>query len=539
MPTLILLDVSLSMSRPVSMPECSEEYQRRHLAIHGINTLLDYMAVNSKLEFTSLIVFSYLWEQLVPFTRDLDQIKNALNKVEEYSKTCIETALNGVNSVILEEWSIFTPCQVILITDGCSGVGPGSLSHSLQKYQRKESSKNGTEKINFPLPFTAPCKLNIMCISPASDPNLQTSLSHFQKLIDINGHGGEIYIPEGPLSIKSVQQMFQKFAEDVFTPYVVSLNCGHLKCSVQLYPPPEPQQRCNDFENIDVTIGPTLEICGFLDIADVASPPILSRHLVLPTIKEKPKDEPSAENVNNKDSKDGDENGVSSNAEESGKAAAAAAAAAALEGGKAPSFSVLLHGSLKVEGMVALTQIAENWYGILYSWADSKKKSNLMLSFFEPGDHTLTWLGNFKYLASIHEFLDDPPYGSDDNKSPFPIRPTEKRSYAQSCVVWIKTSGLQADLQKVLRHARKLPDKQQQFYKELNRLRRAALSFGFLELLDAMASMLERECTLLPGTAHPDAALQLSHAANSLRSEVAKDISQMIVPLRTNFSSDD
>ena len=49
----------------------------------------------------------------MPFTRDLDQIKNALNKVEEYSKTCIETALNGVNSVILEEWSIFTPCQVI------------------------------------------------------------------------------------------------------------------------------------------------------------------------------------------------------------------------------------------------------------------------------------------------------------------------------------------------------------------------------------------------------------------------------------------
>lgn len=536
MPTLILLDVSLSMSRPVNMQECSEEYQRRHLAIHGINTLLDYMAANCKLEFTSLIVFSYLWEQLVPFTRDPDQIKNALNKVEAYSKTCIETALNGVNSVILEEWSIFTPCQVILITDGCSGVGPGSLSHSLQKYQKRESSKNGNEKSNFPLPFSVPCKLNVMCIAPASDTNLQISLSLFQKLIDINGHGGDIYIPEGALSIKSVQQMFQKFAGDVFSPFVVSLNCGHLKCSVQLYPPPGPQHKIRDFENINVDIGSTLEICGFLDIADVASPPIISRHLVLPTAKEKPKEEPSTENVNNKDSKDGDEDAVSSNADESGKATAAASA---LEGGKAPSFSVLLHGSLKVEGMVALTQVGDNWYGILYSWADSKKKSNLMLSLFEPGENSLSWLGNFKYLASIYEFGDESPYGSDDTKSPFPIRPTEKRSYAQSCVVWIKTSGLQADLQKVLRHARKLPDKQQQFYKELNRLRRAALSFGFLELLDAMALMLERECTLLPGTAHPDAALQLSHAANSLRSEMAKDVSQTIVPLRTNFSSDD
>ena len=61
MPTLILLDVSLSMSRPVNMQECSEEYQRRHLAIHGINTLLDYMAANCKLEFTSLVILCFFF----------------------------------------------------------------------------------------------------------------------------------------------------------------------------------------------------------------------------------------------------------------------------------------------------------------------------------------------------------------------------------------------------------------------------------------------------------------------------------------------
>ncbi len=27
----------------------------------------------------------------------------------------------------------------------------------------------------------------------------------------------------------------------------------------------------------------------------------------------------------------------------------------------------------------------EGWYGMLYSWADNKKKSNLMMSLFEPG----------------------------------------------------------------------------------------------------------------------------------------------------------
>ena len=76
------------------------------------------------------------------------------------------------------------------------------------------------------------------------------------------------------------------------------------------------------------------------------------------------------------------------------------------------------------------------------------------------------------------------------------------------------------------------------FLQELNRLRRAALSFGFSDLLEAMSQMLERECTLLPGTAHPEAALQLTHAANVLRSNVATDISQNILPMRTNFSTD-
>ena len=55
MPTVILLDVSLSMSRPVAMPETTEEFQRRHLAIHGINAFLDYCATHTKLEFISLV----------------------------------------------------------------------------------------------------------------------------------------------------------------------------------------------------------------------------------------------------------------------------------------------------------------------------------------------------------------------------------------------------------------------------------------------------------------------------------------------------
>jgi len=72
----------------------------------------------------------------------------------------------------------------------------------------------------------------------------------------------------------------------------------------------------------------------------------------------------------------------------------------------------------------------------------------------------------------------------------------------------------------------------------LNRLRTAALALGFYELLEAVAKLLERECTMLPATAHPDAALQMTHAANSLRHlELARDASRLILPMQTNFAS--
>lgn len=41
------------------------------------------------------------------------------------------------------------------------------------------------------------------------------------------------------------------------------------------------------------------------------------------------------------------------------------------------------------------------WHGMLYSQADSKKKSNLMMSLFEPGPEPLPWLGKMAQLGPI------------------------------------------------------------------------------------------------------------------------------------------
>jgi hypothetical protein len=108
---VLLLDVSLSMTRPVQVGENSET-TRKHLAVLGINAFLDQLSIHSKLEFISLMAFSSLYEEKCAFTRDYNLIKNELQNIDDYDKTCIETALHGVNQMVLSEWGNNTACQV-------------------------------------------------------------------------------------------------------------------------------------------------------------------------------------------------------------------------------------------------------------------------------------------------------------------------------------------------------------------------------------------------------------------------------------------
>ena len=58
---------------------------------------------------------------------------------------------------------------------------------------------------------------------------------------------------------------------------------------------------------------------------------------------------------------------------------------------------------LKVENLCALVEVAPSWYGILFSCADTKKKSNLMLALFSPGPCPVPWLGDLSQLGPLEE----------------------------------------------------------------------------------------------------------------------------------------
>ena len=68
------------------------------------------------------------------------------------------------------------------MTDGCSGVGHGSLRHSLETHKKDSSIRKA-----FPLPFSFPAKIHILCVSDPGDAALIGSLPLYQELIDING----------------------------------------------------------------------------------------------------------------------------------------------------------------------------------------------------------------------------------------------------------------------------------------------------------------------------------------------------------------
>uniref|UniRef100_A0A1I8PBR1 Integrator complex subunit 14 n=1 Tax=Stomoxys calcitrans TaxID=35570 RepID=A0A1I8PBR1_STOCA len=579
MPTIIALDVSLSMIRTI--PGRSEEnaITYHQLAVKGISQLLEYLSNLSKLEYVALLTFSSSCELKVDFTRDYDQIKQVVKKVESVDKLCLMTLMKNVGSIFTSNWGTQSQCQVIVFTDCGLGFGSTSLTTFLQNYIGKEQEADYSW-----VKALKPVKWNFICLGVHGDSYFTRALGVYQQMLDLTGIKGQLYMTKAPKDAENADaatseplktaitghkselgrtamfEMIEKLCDANYKPYEVLLKCGgyfRLECPVLLWPPPLPFQPLDNDKTPPLTLSNKLEICGYLPLSDIGSPASLSRHLIIPKIeREKPSrrssdksgsaskistDKTPKLDVNNanyeyekleqeirdfytKEVKDADETGQPS--EEAGEKNPTSAAAAPLNEMQKESMCVLLHGALKVENLAALVLLnsSRSWFGFLYSYADSKKKSNLMLNILPPGNNVIPWLGDLQMLGFAEDLLPG-------DTAAFPVK-ADKRSYSQSCVVWINRVSLQSDIQKVLRHAKKMPEKTQHFYKELNRIRRAALSIGFIELLEAMATLFDKEAINLTAlNANPECTIQLKHASIELRKPSNRDLKVSIVPV--------
>ncbi|CAB3248431.1 unnamed protein product [Arctia plantaginis] len=499
------------MSRPVPTSDTTDTQTRFTIATAAVNTFLDYLSVHAKLEYVALISFSSVYEVSVPFTRDFDSIRNKLLVLEEGDKTCIDTAFLGVNQVVLNEWGCQTPVQIILITDGSIGVGSIGRNRIVQA---------------LPLPPSYPAKIHVLPVVSPHDTSLQHAMPLYQKIVDLannttsNSNGnlsrGSIYCPD-QLSVPGVITAMTRLCEQHYQEFWCTLKCGQLEARVQLFP--APQTISHEGIATTYTLANQLHVIGFIQQTELGTPIATSKHLVIPQTQSG--NATARENYGSKTpTKEGSSSNDGSTTDEDMS-----------DPSKVPNFCVLLHGALKVEGMAAIVLLGADWWGTLSAWCEASRarRSCLLLSVLRPGACTSPWLGALDQLGP-----------AEDGHTPaetFPIRSWRSYSGGGSACAWARPHALLADVQKVLRHARKLPDKTQHLYKELNRLRRAAISLGFSELLNAVGTALERECAALPQTAPPECALQLAHAARALQDpRTALDIKHTLQPLGTNFS---
>jgi len=491
MPTVLIVDSSLSMARlacprsPES-PGSPQDLELRHLAVHGLNQLLDHIEQTCRLEHVALFSFSSSCEVASSFTRDLDQVRSKLSSIGHQDKSCLEVGLKKVVAEVTEEWGNSVPITMILVTDGAVGHGPFSLQNMVNA---------GGSELKLPLDF--PGTLSVVCVADKmTNPDIAHSRSMYDQLFLRLGVEGSFHKVEGQTNTKAVEAVFKEVEDLHYKQWTGRLELGpDMGTRVQLCPPPKVFQRNRDFCQVRREPSDKLTLKGFIVLSDLGSPPVTSRHLVLPA------SDPAQKETSSKEDE-----------------------------ARTPNLCVFLHGALKVENMCALVYLSSDWYGIIYSWSDNKKKSSLMLSLFEPGLNVVPWLGSLERIGPRDDL-------NETTTSPFPVKCERKPSYSSQPVVWIKQSGIQSDIQKILRHARKLPEKTTQFYKELNRLKRAAVCLGFYELLEGVAQICERECGLLPANVSPDCSIQLTHVAQVLRSADCLAVGHIINPRQTNWQN--
>ena len=322
MPTVVLLDKSLSMKRPLSTTGDSKT--RLELAIDGLEKLFTYFEQVFPLEYVALLAFSSTCELMVPFTRDHSELREALSSVSVIDITDLTVAMESFIEMVTKEWGMFVPVQLILVTDGILGL-------------RKSPN-------TFSFPF--PCQLNVVCVATRDEltsPH-HNKLDRISQLLCIPT--SDIVVPNGTkLSRESVREAFFELCKTVFYPYNGILRCGHLQSNINLSPSPRMTQSISklatdpqhSFDNpYVITEFPTeLLICGFLDMNILSAPAVFSKHFLIDAestqdkmgklLKSLLEDNEIPEETNDEVSK--------------------------------PSFRVLLHGSLKCESKAAIIQL--------------------------------------------------------------------------------------------------------------------------------------------------------------------------------------
>lgn len=84
-----------------------------------------------------------------PFSRDFESLRNQFCLLQDKDRTNYEALLHTIEGIVLEQWGTAIPVQILVVTDGSPGFGPGCLKRVVESAQR--------------FPFQA--KMNVLALS--------------------------------------------------------------------------------------------------------------------------------------------------------------------------------------------------------------------------------------------------------------------------------------------------------------------------------------------------------------------------------------
>jgi len=252
MPTVLLVDVSISLGRAVNK---NHPTTRLELVQRGVLQFLQEMEEHRPYENTMLLTFSSKSQVICPFTRDYTSLKNALYSLTLQDKTNLVAGLETAKECVIKQFGFETPVQFLVITDG------------------RPSGGNPLE-VEFPFPL----KLNILGFGSRQDLDIKL----FEKLCKKNA--GNFYFLELPQTARNFSQQFQEIVFTHYPQYFGTLALGHLTAHITLYPNPNTSNYTyialqND---LPITFPPVISILGFVSTTLLSSPPSLCRFVLMP-----------------------------------------------------------------------------------------------------------------------------------------------------------------------------------------------------------------------------------------------------------------
>lgn len=261
-----------------------------------------------------------------------------------------------------------------------------------------EDKMNLNEETGF-VQFSFPCKLHVINLCTRTDHHMfDEALAYYKRLIlettsqnmprtvvDEQIHFLDNY------SLQSVSNLFKNLASKHYEPCIGSLHCGSLMSPITIFPPlkcySEFAESTDDMMIAKPSTANSLTIYGFLELSEIASPPIHSRHIILPNVMNREQHFHYFHSIltNNPTGSNYELNPTTlADLEEASKNLMASTSSGDdINSSKQPSLCVLLHGSLKVNSLLFLSNFIEfiNWVLIAFLtrlrvWSPSVKLVN-------------------------------------------------------------------------------------------------------------------------------------------------------------------